>query len=97
MITSAHIIPDYGLTAPVVDETLAKLTKSLGASKAAELWAGCCAKAGIPKKIQYSPDELLAVGLVLAKTPGIAGVYGNGLAVRARSFRLLSNRAAPVA
>lgn len=82
---------DYRLTAPLAEETLAKLYQAVGSDRAEEIWSKSCVASGRQIQGPYTIDDLIALGMELKKTPGISGVYGCSMEVRARSFRTLQN------
>lgn len=94
MNSLANRVAEYQFTAPLSEETKAKLQKVYGRERAATIWAETCAIAGCDSSNQHDVRELVTIGIELSKAPGLAGVYGCSLTVRARSFTALASRAA---
>jgi hypothetical protein len=84
------VIPRYRLAPPTEDDALGMLARVLGPEGAASTWLRCCREAGVRRDGGMHPAELLRVGERLADEEGVPGVIGTSLAVRARTYLLLS-------
>lgn len=94
MATDTHgTIPRYRLAPPTEDDALAMLARVLGVEEAASTWLRACRRAGVRRTDDLAPSELLRVCERLAEDEGRAGVIGGSLAVRARTYLLLSGGA----
>jgi hypothetical protein len=74
---------------PTSGDALAFLARGVGADRAAALWLRACADAGAPRD-GGSAEQMLAVAERLAAHEGVAGVIGQSLVVRCRTYRLLA-------
>lgn len=92
-------IPRYGLAPPTEDDALAMLARALGADRAASVWIGARAAAGLRGGGALSPEQLLAVAERLAERgeDGVTRVVASSLAVRARTYLLLQRHQAGAA
>lgn len=87
---TSGIIPRYRLAPPNEDDALAMLARVVGVDEAANTWLRACREAGVRRTHELAPAELLRVCEKLAAESGRAGVIGASLAVRARTYLLLS-------
>lgn len=88
---ATETIPRYRLAPPDEDDALAMLARVVGVDEATNTWLRACRNAGVRRtKDELSPGELLRVCEQLAAESGRAGVIGASLAVRARTYLLLS-------
>ena len=83
-------IPRYRLAPPNEDDALAMLARVVGVDEATDTWLRACSEAGVRRTHELAPGELLRVCEQLAAESGRAGVIGASLAVRARTYLLLS-------
>ena len=88
---STATVPRYGLAPPTEDDALAMLARALGADRAASVWIGARAAAGVRGGGGLTPEQLLAVAERLAggDGDGVTRVVASSLAVRARTYLLL--------
>jgi hypothetical protein len=89
MATPAHnAVPGYALAAPTEQDAVTFLARALGTDRAVQLWVRTCQDAGV-RSGKLSLDELERAALALSKHEGVAGVIGNSLVIRLRTYRLL--------
>ena len=81
-------IPGYALAAPTEQDAITFLARALGADRAVSLWVRTCQDAGV-RSGKLALDELERAALALAKHEGVAGVIGNSMVIRLRTYRLL--------
>jgi hypothetical protein len=87
-MTTSQAIPGYALAPPSEDDALGFLARALGPDRAAQLWVATCREAGV-RSGRLSLDELERAAQLLAAQEGVAGVIGNSLVIRLRTYRLL--------
>ena len=87
-MTTPPTIPGYALSPPSEQDALGFLARALGPDRAAQLWVAICREAGVPSG-NLGVDELERAARVLAAQEGVAGVIGNSLVIRLRTYRLL--------
>lgn len=85
-------IPRYGLAAPDEDDALTMLARVVGVDRAAAAWSRARREAGVRAAggRRLGPPELLRVAEVLAGSDGAERAIGTSLAVRVRTYLLLS-------
>ena len=89
MATPTHnAVPGYALAAPTEQDAITFLARALGADRAVSLWVRTCQEAGV-RSGKLSLDELERAAQALAKQEGVAGVIGNSMVIRLRTYRLL--------
>lgn len=89
MATPTHnAVPGYALAAPTEQDAITFLARALGADRAVSLWVRTCQQAGV-RSGKLSLDELERAAQALAKQEGVAGVIGNSMVIRLRTYRLL--------
>lgn len=89
MATPTHnAVPGYALAAPTEQDAVTFLARALGPDRAVSLWVRTCQDAGV-RSGKLSLDELERAALALSKHEGVAGVIGNSLVIRLRTYRLL--------
>lgn len=89
MATPTHNdVPGYALAAPTEQDTITFLARALGADAAVSLWVRTCQEAGV-RSGRLSMDELERAAQALSKREGVAGVIGNSMVIRLRTYRLL--------
>lgn len=89
MATPTHnAVPGYALAAPTEQDAITFLARALGADRAVSLWVRTCQEAGV-RSGKLSLDELERASLALSKQEGVAGVIGNSMVIRLRTYRLL--------
>jgi hypothetical protein len=89
MTSTAHNdVPGYALAAPTEQDAITFLARALGADRAVSLWVRTCQEAGV-RSGRLSLDELARAAQALARHEGVAGVIGNSLVIRLRTYRLL--------
>jgi hypothetical protein len=81
-------VPGYALSAPTEQDAITFLARALGADRAVSLWVRTCQEAGV-RSGKLTLDELERAAQALAKQEGVAGVIGNSLVIRLRTYRLL--------
>jgi hypothetical protein len=92
----SSVIPGYGLAPPVQDDALLHLARVMGVERGVAAWRQACRKAGVVCDVDHPlpPEDLARAAEVLAQTDGPAGPIGRGLAIRARTYLLLTRRGA---
>lgn len=89
MATPTHnAVPGYALAAPTEQDVITFLARALGADRAVSLWVRTCQEAGV-RSGKLSLDELERAAQALSKQEGVAGVIGNSMVIRLRTYRLL--------
>lgn len=88
MSTPAQNIPGYALAPPTEQDAITFLARALGPDAAVSLWVRTCRDAGV-RSGRLGMDELERAAKALAGTEGVAGVIGNSLVIRLRTYRLL--------
>jgi hypothetical protein len=89
MATPTHnAVPGYALAAPTEQDAITFLARALGADRAVSLWVRTCQEAGV-RSGKLSLDELERAAQALSKHEGVAGVIGNSMVIRLRTYRLL--------
>lgn len=84
---TAREIPEYRYAAPSQDDALDMLGRVLGPALAAQEWRDACREAGLRLPTgDLDPHAVLRVAERLARRPGVAGVLGTSLAIRARTY-----------
>lgn len=78
----------YALAAPTEQDAVTFLARALGADRAVSLWVRTCQAAGV-RSGKLSLDELERAAQALAGQEGVAGVIGNSMVIRLRTYRLL--------
>jgi len=88
-------LPRYGLAAPNEDDALSMLARVIGVDRAAAAWARARREAGLGTnhRAALDPAELLRVAEVLVRAEGAERAIGTSLAVRCRTWLLLSRGA----
>ena len=81
-------VPGYALAAPTEQDAITFLARALGADPAVSLWVRTCQDAGV-RSGKLTLDELERAAQARAKREGVAGVIGNSLVIRLRTYRLL--------
>ncbi|HEX6368436.1 MAG TPA: hypothetical protein VF006_05880 [Longimicrobium sp.] len=81
-------VPGYALAAPTEQDAITFLARALGADRAVSLWVRTCQEAGV-RSGRLGLDELERAAQALAGQEGVAGVIGNSLVIRLRTYRLL--------
>jgi hypothetical protein len=81
-------VPGYALAAPTEQDAITFLARALGADRAVSLWVRTCQDAGV-RSGRLTLDELERAAQALATHEGVAGVIGNSLVIRLRTYRLL--------
>ena len=81
-------LPGYALAAPTEQDAITFLARALGADPAVSLWVRTCQDAGV-RSGKLTLDELERAAQALARREGVAGVIGNSLVIRLRTYRLL--------
>lgn len=81
-------VPGYALAAPTEQDAITFLARALGADRAVSLWVRTCHEAGV-RSGRLGMDELERAAQALSKQEGVAGVIGNSLVIRLRTYRLL--------
>jgi hypothetical protein len=87
-------IPGYALAPPTEQDALGFLARALGPDQAASLWVRTCRDAGV-RSGALGPDEMERAAQALAAHEGVAGVIGNSLVIRLRTYRLLARTRQP--
>ena len=87
-MSTSHAVPGYALAQPTEQDALGFLARALGPDRAAQLWVATCREAGV-RSGQLGVEELERAAQALAKQEGVAGVIGNSLVIRLRTYRLL--------
>jgi hypothetical protein len=82
-------IPGYALSPPTEQDALGFLARALGPDHAASLWVRTCRDAGV-RSGALGVDEMERAAVALAAHEGVAGVIGNSLVIRLRTYRLLA-------
>jgi hypothetical protein len=89
MSTPTHnVVPGYALAAPTEQDAITFLARALGPDAAVSLWVRTCQEAGV-RSGALATDELERAAQALAKHEGVAGVIGNSMVIRLRTYRLL--------
>ncbi len=88
MSTPRNPVPGYALAPPTEQDALGFLARALGPDGAAALWVRTCQAAGV-RSGGMGLDELERAAQALAAQEGVAGVIGNSLVIRLRTYRLL--------
>ena len=89
MATPTHnALPGYALAPPTEQDAITFLARALGADRAVSLWVRTCQEAGV-RSGKLSLDELERAAQALSKQEGVAGVIGNSMVIRLRTYRLL--------
>ncbi|HEX8903584.1 MAG TPA: hypothetical protein VF771_01940 [Longimicrobiaceae bacterium] len=85
-------IQRYGLAPPTEEDALTMLARVMGVDGATRAWLRACRSAGVSRHgvPRLSADELLRVAEKLAEGEGTERVIGTSLAVRTRTWVLLS-------
>jgi hypothetical protein len=83
-----NAVPGYALAAPTEQDAIAFLARALGADRGVALWVRTCQEAGV-RSGQLSLDELERAAQALSVQEGVAGVIGNSMVIRLRTYRLL--------
>lgn len=83
-----NTVPGYALAAPTEQDAITFLARALGPDRAVSLWVRTCQEAGV-RSGKLGLDELERAAQALAKQEGVAGVIGNSLVIRLRTYRLL--------
>jgi hypothetical protein len=81
-------LPGYALAAPTEQDAITFLARALGPDRAVSLWVRTCQEAGV-RSGKLGVDELERAAQALLKHEGVAGVIGNSLVIRLRTYRLL--------
>ncbi|HYR09527.1 MAG TPA: hypothetical protein VEQ60_17265 [Longimicrobium sp.] len=81
-------VPGYALAAPTEQDAITFLARALGPDAAVSLWVRTCQEAGV-RSGRLTLDELERAAQALARQEGVAGVIGNSLVIRLRTYRLL--------
>jgi hypothetical protein len=81
-------VPGYALAAPTEQDAITFLARALGADRAVSLWVRTCQEAGV-RSGSLGVDELERAAQALSRQEGVAGVIGNSLVIRLRTYRLL--------
>jgi hypothetical protein len=85
---SQNAVRGYALAAPTEQDAITFLARALGADRAVSLWVRTCQEAGV-RSGRLSLDELERAAQALSKQEGVAGVIGNSMVIRLRTYRLL--------
>lgn len=89
MATPTHnAVPGYALAAPTEQDAITFLARALGTDRAVSLWVRTCQEAGV-RSGRLSLDELERAAQALSQQEGVAGVIGNSMVIRLRTYRLL--------
>ncbi|WP_420129331.1 hypothetical protein [Longimicrobium sp.] len=83
-----NTVPGYALAAPTEQDAITFLARALGPDRAVSLWVRTCQEAGV-RSGKLGLDELERAAQALARQEGVAGVIGNSLVIRLRTYRLL--------
>jgi hypothetical protein len=83
-----NAVPGYALAAPTEQDAIAFLARAMGADRAVSLWVRTCQEAGV-RSGKLSLDELERAAQALSTQEGVAGVIGNSMVIRLRTYRLL--------
>jgi hypothetical protein len=83
-----NVVPGYALAAPTEQDAITFLARALGADRAVSLWVRTCQDAGV-RSGKLAMDELESAAVALSKHEGVAGVIGNSMVIRLRTYRLL--------
>jgi hypothetical protein len=86
--TPQNAVPGYALAPPTEQDAMSFLARALGPDQAAALWVRTCQGAGV-RSGRMGLDELERAAQALAAQEGVAGVIGNSLVIRLRTYRLL--------
>lgn len=81
-------VPGYALAAPTEQDAITFLARALGADRAVSLWVRTCQEADV-RSGKLSLDELERAAQALSQQEGVAGVIGNSMVIRLRTYRLL--------
>lgn len=84
-----NAIPGYALSPPSEQDALGFLARALGPDQAAALWVRTCRDVGV-RSGALGVDEMERAAQALSAHPGVAGVIGNSLVIRLRTYRLLA-------
>lgn len=85
-MTATATVPGYGLAAPTEQDALDSLARLLGPDRAPETWAAARAAAG-HRFGPLSMDAYAAVLNQLKTQGGMAGIVGNSMSVRLRTYQ----------
>lgn len=83
-----NAVPGYALAPPTEQDAITFLARALGPDQAVTLWVQTCRGAGV-RSGGLGLDELERAAKALAALQGVAGVIGNSLVIRLRTYRLL--------
>jgi len=95
----SSVIPGYGLAPPVQDDALLHLARVMGIERGVAAWRQACRAAGVVCDVDRAmpPEDLARAAEVLARADGPAAPIGRGLAIRARTYLLLTRASAGAA
>ncbi|HEU0015403.1 MAG TPA: hypothetical protein VFQ45_17065 [Longimicrobium sp.] len=89
-MTADTRLPGYDLARPTPADATAFLARAMSADQAVRTWLRACREAGVAPHAAMGVDDMLAAARRLAAEPDVAGVIGNALVIRLRTYRLLS-------